>query len=151
MTKTHSRPYASDDNPHSETQFRTTKYRPDFPDRFGSVQDSRAFGHRFFPWYNDDHRHASLGLMPPPGWSTMIWLRRRASNASASSMRPTRPTPNDSSANRRKHPHCNRRSGSTNRHSQRKKDTKLHGLMAWCLKVVDTRRRRAARREEGES
>jgi putative transposase len=65
VTKSHSRPYVSDDNPYSESQFRTMKYRPEFPDRFGSIQDSRAFGHRFFPWYNDDHRHSALGLMTP--------------------------------------------------------------------------------------
>lgn len=65
VTKSHSRPYVSDDNPYSESQFRTMKYRPEFPDRFGSIQDSRAFGNRFFPWYNDDHRHSALGLMTP--------------------------------------------------------------------------------------
>ena len=52
VTKTHSRPYVSDDNPYSESQFRTLKYRPNFPDRFGSLQDSRAFCQEFFHWYN---------------------------------------------------------------------------------------------------
>jgi putative transposase len=65
VTKTHSRPYVSDDNPYSESQFRTLKYRPDFPDRFGSIQDARAFCLRFFAWYNDEHRHSALGLMTP--------------------------------------------------------------------------------------
>ena len=65
VTKTHSRPYTSDDNPYSESQFRTMKYRPEFPDRFGCVQDSRAFCQRFFPWYNDAHRHSSLALLTP--------------------------------------------------------------------------------------
>jgi len=65
VTKTHSRPYVSDDNPYSESQFRTMKYRPEFPDRFGSIQDSRGFCLRFFPWYNDEHRHSALGLMTP--------------------------------------------------------------------------------------
>jgi len=65
VTKTHSRPYVSDDNPYSESQFRTLKYRPEFPDRFGSIQDARAFCLRFFPWYNDEHRHSALGLMTP--------------------------------------------------------------------------------------
>ena len=65
VTKTHSRPYVSDDNPYSESQFRTLKYRPEFPDRFGSIQDARAFCQRFFPWYNDEHRHSALGLMTP--------------------------------------------------------------------------------------
>ena len=65
VTKTHSRPYVSDDNPYSESQFRTLKYRPDFPDRFDSIQDARAFCVRFFAWYNEEHRHSALGLMTP--------------------------------------------------------------------------------------
>ena len=65
VTKTHSRPYVSDDNPYSESQFRTLKYRPEFPDRFGSIQDSRAFCQQFFAWYNQDHRHSALGLLTP--------------------------------------------------------------------------------------
>ena len=65
VTKTHSRPYTSNDNPYSESQFRTMKYRPDFPDRFGGLEDSRAFGQHFFPWYNDEHRHSGIGMMTP--------------------------------------------------------------------------------------
>jgi putative transposase len=65
VTKTHSRPYTSNDNPYSESQFRTLKYRPEFPDRFGCIQDSRAFGHTFFPWYNEEHRHSGIGMMTP--------------------------------------------------------------------------------------
>jgi putative transposase len=65
VTKTHSRPYTSNDNPYSESQFRTMKYRPEFPDRFGCIQDSRAFCQTFFPWYNDEHRHSGIGMMSP--------------------------------------------------------------------------------------
>jgi putative transposase len=65
VTKTHSRPYTSNDNPFSESQFRTMKYRPAFPDRFGCIQDSRTFCQTFFPWYNDDHRHSGIGMMTP--------------------------------------------------------------------------------------
>jgi putative transposase len=65
VTKTHSRPYVSDDNPYSESQFRTMKYRPEFPDRFGSIQDARAFCQQFFLWYNEEHRHSGLGLLTP--------------------------------------------------------------------------------------
>ena len=65
VTKTHSRPHVSDDNPFSESQFRTLKYRPEFPDRFGCLQDSRAFCQGFFRWYNEEHRHSSLGLLTP--------------------------------------------------------------------------------------
>ena len=65
VTKTHSRPYTSNDNPYSESQFRTMKYRPEFPDRFGCIQDGRAFCQTFFPWYNDEHRHSGIGMMTP--------------------------------------------------------------------------------------
>jgi putative transposase len=65
VTKTHSRPHVSNDNPYSESQFRTLKYRPEFPDRFGCIQDSRAFSQGFFRWYNEEHRHSSLGLLTP--------------------------------------------------------------------------------------
>ena len=65
VTKTHSRPYVSDDNPYSESQFRTLKYRPEFPDRFGCIQDSRAFCQQFFQWYNYEHRHSGIALLSP--------------------------------------------------------------------------------------
>jgi putative transposase len=65
VTKTHSRPYVSNDNPYSESQFKTMKYRPDYPDRFGSIQDARAWARVFFHWYNNHHHHSGLGLMTP--------------------------------------------------------------------------------------
>jgi putative transposase len=65
ITKTHSRPHVSNDNPFSEAQFKTLKYRPDFPDRFGSPEDARAFCQSFFPWYNTEHRHSGLALLTP--------------------------------------------------------------------------------------
>ena len=65
VTKTHSRPQVSDDNPFSESHFRTLKYRPDFPGRFGSIQDARSFCLSFFPWYNTEHRHSGIGLLTP--------------------------------------------------------------------------------------
>ena len=65
LTKTHSRPLISDDNPYSGSQFKTLKYRPDFPERFGSTQDARAHCQQFFHWYNNEHRHSGIGLMPP--------------------------------------------------------------------------------------
>ena len=65
VTKTHSRPHTSDDNPYSEAQFKTLKYRPDFPERFGSVEDARAFCQDFFRWYNTEHHHSGIGLMTP--------------------------------------------------------------------------------------
>ena len=81
ITKTHSRPYTSNDNPYSESQFRTMKYRPEFPDRFGCLQDSHAFCQRFFPWYNDHHRHSGIGMLTPAmvhfGQAPAIWKKRQ--------------------------------------------------------------------------
>jgi putative transposase len=65
ITKTHSRPHVSNDNPFSEAQFKTLKYRPAFPARFGSIQDARDHCHVFFPWYNTEHHHSGLGLLTP--------------------------------------------------------------------------------------
>jgi transposase InsO family protein len=65
VTKTHSRPHVSNDNPYSEAQFKTLKYCPQFPGRFGSIQDARVFCQRFFSWYNKEHRHSGIALMTP--------------------------------------------------------------------------------------
>ncbi len=65
VTKTHSRPYVSNDNPFSEAQFKTMKYRPDFPERFGCLPDARGWSREFFQWYNHEHHHTGLGLMTP--------------------------------------------------------------------------------------
>lgn len=65
VTKTHGRPHVSDDNPFSEAHFKTLKYRPDFPERFGSLAHARAHSQDFFPWYNTEHYHAGLGLLTP--------------------------------------------------------------------------------------
>lgn len=65
VTKTHSRPHVSNDNPYSEAQFKTLKYCPEFPERFGSIQDARSFCQHFFKWYNKDHYHSGIGLMAP--------------------------------------------------------------------------------------
>jgi putative transposase len=65
VTKSHSRPHVSNDNPYSESQFKTMKYRPQFPDRFGCVQDARAFCQHFFGWYNLAHHHSGIGLLVP--------------------------------------------------------------------------------------
>jgi putative transposase len=65
VTRSHSRPHTSNDNPFSEAQFKTLKYRPDFPDRFGSIEDARAFCQRFFTWYNTEHYHCGIGYHHP--------------------------------------------------------------------------------------
>lgn len=65
VTKTHSRPHVSNDNPYSEAHFKTLKYRPDYPSYFGSLADARAWGQIFFHWYNHQHKHSALGLLTP--------------------------------------------------------------------------------------
>jgi putative transposase len=65
VVKSHSRPHVSDDNPYSEAQFRTLKYRPDYPERFGCLADARAWAQAFFAWYNQEHHHTGLGLLTP--------------------------------------------------------------------------------------
>ncbi len=65
VTKTHSRPHVSNDNPFSEAQFKTLKYRPAFPERFASIQTARAHCHVFFRWYNTEHHHSGLGPLTP--------------------------------------------------------------------------------------
>jgi putative transposase len=62
ITQSHSRPHVSNDNPFSEAQFKTLKYRPYFPARFTSIEHARAHCQDFFPWYNHEHRHSGLGL-----------------------------------------------------------------------------------------
>ena len=82
VTKTHSRPYTSTDNPYSEAQFKTLKYQPDFPERFGSIEDARAFLVRFFDWYNNEHCHSGIGLVTPAqrhdGTDRQVYRKRQA-------------------------------------------------------------------------
>ncbi|MEU4445417.1 IS3 family transposase [Actinosynnema sp. NPDC050801] len=65
VLRSHSRPRVSNDNPYSEAQFKTMKYMPDFPDRFGSLEDARAFCEEFFLAYNHEHRHSGIGMHTP--------------------------------------------------------------------------------------
>jgi putative transposase len=65
VTKTHSRPHVSNDNPYSESGFKTLKYRPDFPECFGSIEDARKFCQDFFKWYNLEHRHSGIAMLTP--------------------------------------------------------------------------------------
>jgi putative transposase len=83
VTKTHSRPHVSNDNPYSESHFKTVKYRPDFPERFGSLEDARAFCARFFDWYNNHHRHSGIGWMTPGDVHHGRAVRVRAERARA--------------------------------------------------------------------
>jgi putative transposase len=65
VTKSHSRPHTSNDNPFSESHFKTLKYQPTFPKRFGCIEDAKAFCRAFFDWYNQQHHHTGIGLMTP--------------------------------------------------------------------------------------
>ncbi len=81
ITRTHSRPHVSNDNPYSEAQFKTLKYHPSFPDRFGSLEHGRAHGTDFFPWYNTVHRHSGLGWHTPHEVHHGLAAARRAHRA----------------------------------------------------------------------
>lgn len=65
VSKTHSRPHVSNDNPFSEAAFKTLKYRPGYPERFGSIEDARLFCRDFFTWYNTQHRHSGIAMVTP--------------------------------------------------------------------------------------
>jgi len=65
VAKTHSRPHVSNDNPFSESAFKTLKYRPGYPGRFGSIEDARVFCREFFTWYNTEHRHSGIAMITP--------------------------------------------------------------------------------------
>jgi putative transposase len=65
VEKTHSRPHVSNDNPYSESQFKTLKYCPDFPERFGCVEDARSLCAELFDWYNNHHRHSGIAMLTP--------------------------------------------------------------------------------------
>jgi len=94
VTKTHSRPHVSDDNPYSEAQFKTLKYRPDFPARFGSIEDARTHCREFFHWYNTEHRHSGIGFMTPDivhyGQSSAVTLQRAITLDAAFAAHPAR-------------------------------------------------------------
>src|SRR5437870_4497838 len=94
VTKTHSRPHVSNDNPFSESQFKTLKYRPEFPDRFGCLEDARSFASSFFTWYNNEHYHSGIGFMNPAavhyGKAPIILEQRRQVLEAAYAARPER-------------------------------------------------------------
>lgn len=94
VEKTHSRPYTANDNPFSEAQFKTMKYRPGYPDRFGSLQDARLWASHFFDWYNNDHYHTGLALLTPAtvhyGLAPQLLAQRQATLAAAYAQHPER-------------------------------------------------------------
>jgi putative transposase len=94
ITKTHSRPHVSNDNPYSEAQFKTLKYCPQFPEKFGSLQDSRCFCQAFFSWYNTEHHHSGIALLTPEqvhyGLANEVIGRREVVLAAAFEKNPSR-------------------------------------------------------------
>jgi putative transposase len=94
VAKSHSRPHVSDDNPFSEAQFKTLKYQPDFPERFGGIEEARAYCQEFFPWYNNEHRHSGIGYMTPAavhhGNAPAIFQQRAATLEAAFHAHPNR-------------------------------------------------------------
>jgi len=82
VAESHSRPHVSNDNPFSEAQFKTLKYQPTYPDRFGSQADARVWTQAFFRWYNFEHHHSGLGLMTPAavhsGQAAQLWQNRQS-------------------------------------------------------------------------
>jgi putative transposase len=94
VTRTHSRPHVSNDNPYSEAQFKTLKYRPEFPDRFGSIEDARSLCGELFEWYNGEHCHAGIALLTPAavhhGRADAIIVKRQAALDAAYQAHPER-------------------------------------------------------------
>jgi len=94
VVKSHSRPHVSDDNPYSEAQFKTLKYRPDYPERFGCLLDARAWAQVFFAWYNQAHHHTNLGLLTPAvvhhGQAETVLQKRQQVLAAAYAAHPER-------------------------------------------------------------
>jgi Integrase core domain len=112
VVPSHSRPHVSDDNPFSEAQFKTLKYRPDFPARFGAYEDAETFCQQFFLWYNTEHRHGALGLMTPHDIH-YAWLRPSGSIEPRSYAQLMRPTRSASRAGRQSRRPCRQQRGST--------------------------------------
>ena len=94
VTRSHSRPHVCDDNPYSESQFKTLKYHPSFPGQFGSLEDARLFLRHFFDWYNDEHRHSGVAMMTPKdvhiGKADEIIRKRQETMNRAYSLHPER-------------------------------------------------------------
>ncbi|OLT30503.1 hypothetical protein BJF79_09680 [Actinomadura sp. CNU-125] len=124
IDQSHSRPHVSNDTPYSETQFKTLKYCPTFPGRFGAIEDANWFCGRFFTYYNHEHRHSGIGMHTPAtvhdGTAAQIQARRAATLHAAFQAHPERfrgrpPSP----------PRYRARSGST-RHPKHSRPTMSH-------------------------
>lgn len=112
VTQTHSRPHVSNDNPYSESQFKTLKYRPGFPERFGAIQHARSHCEVFFNWYNLHHRHSGIGLLTPFDVHHGLAEERRNQRVAVLRAAYAAP-PTASSGSCRYYPRCPPRRGST--------------------------------------
>ena len=137
VRKTHSRPHVSNDNPYSESQFKTMKYRPEFPSQFSCIEEARGFCVRFFGWYNQEHHHSGIALLTPEvvhyGKAEPCWRR-----AGRCCWRPTKSTLKDFRAGCHERLNCPRRCGSIR--PQRVAQAKNCSLnsMSSCLNSIDT-------------
>ena len=120
VTRSHSRPHVSNDNPYSEAQFKTLKHHPTFPAQFRYIQDARAFCQTFFGWYNLEHRHAGIGLLTPAdvhyGRAEAVTSARAVVLDAAYAGHPS-----GSSASHPSRPDCHRRCGSTSPSTHRRR------------------------------
>jgi putative transposase len=126
VTKTHSRPHLSNDNPYSQSQFKTLKYRPGFPARCGSIQDARVFCQQFFGWYTAEHRHAGIAMLTPQaihdGHAAQLHQARAQVLAAAYAAHPSA-----SCTSRPSHGPCPPRCGSTHPSRHRRRLSKQPG------------------------
>ena len=94
VTRSHNRPHTSNDNPFSESHFKTLKYQPRFPKRFGCIEDARAHCQAFFAWYNNTHRHSGIAYMTPHsvhyGHADAMFVTRQATLDTAFRCNPNR-------------------------------------------------------------
>ena len=132
VARTHSRPHVSNDNPYSEAVNKTLKYSPAFPERFGSIEDARAFCADFFEYYNHHHRHSGIGLgCTPRHRSTTARPRRSGPRGPRPSMRPTQSTPAGSGTGGPAHPSCQRQRG-LNRPGESGDSTLMDTMLLHC-------------------
>jgi hypothetical protein len=120
VTRSHARPHVPDDNPYSESQFKTLKHHPTFPDRFGSIEDARGFCQGFFRWYNVEHYHWGIGLLTRPT-CTLAVPSRSSTPVRWCWATPTPPIPSGSSASHPSRPTCLSRCGSTSPSTHRRR------------------------------
>lgn len=94
VQRSFTRPHVSNDNPYSESQFKTLKYHPSYPERFGSIEDAGSYLRAFLKWYNTEHRHSGIAMMTPEvvhtGRSEQVWNRRKKTLQKAYQTHPER-------------------------------------------------------------